>query len=292
MSKQRQSQDRDGRAASRTQAGQLRHTAVAKQDACIITSSPSHVTSAATSGRNGCLPSVEASRHLPQLIPSHSQSFGGTAMPPHQAAHPSGRQLGIRDPLIGHPQHITTDRATANQQNRESLASPHAGTFAGPAGNWRAYDRREVDAYHGLLSLRYGPLVEAPSISYSMTTRETSGGGANFPAHSTGAASDTRQLRPRIHDGNNVMGSSGQMIRPAGPQSAHKQAPSPADQGDGHGQDARRARDPPRRYSCYMCEWTGLGFSWARNHMMRRHGLNESEMDYQRIQESEVVCLW
>ncbi|KAI1608382.1 hypothetical protein EDD36DRAFT_423285 [Exophiala viscosa] len=292
MSKQRQSQDQDGRAASRTQAGQLRPLAPARQDAYTTALNPSHITPAASSVRNGRLPPVEASRRPPQLIPGHSHSVGGTAMAPSHA-HSSGRRLAVEYPLIDHPQRITTGRATADQQNRQLLSSPHTGTFTGPAGSWRAYNRREVDAYHGLLSLRYGPMVEATSASYNMTTRQASGGrSGNVPAQFMGAATNARQVRPKVHDSDSIMGSSRQSLRPVKPQAAHKQTPSPASQGEGGGQDARRVRDPPRRYSCYMCEWTGLGFSWARNHMLRRHGLNESEMDYQRIQASEVVCLW
>lgn len=69
------------------------------------------------------------------------------------------RQGADLSPTASHQQPVGESAGGTAAQTRDPLEELAEYTFAGTGSNWRAYTQREADAYHGLLQLRYGPVV-------------------------------------------------------------------------------------------------------------------------------------
>lgn len=271
------------RTSSEKMAGGIEQSGVEEARA----SMPKHTqkSAAATSGDDGS--TGEDLRQASQLISAHPPRSQGAMATPRQIACSPGRATASHAPHSRHPPVHSSERPTGSH-------TPHGGrpqipdgggTFTGPAGRWRAYDQREVDAYHGLLNLRYGPMAEVASTRHSVASRRSFSGGVGLENRHVRAASNARQPQPNVIDINNP-------ARPLGQEVTREQTSGVASQEQAQEQQGSRSRSPAKRYSCYMCDWTGLGIPYVRNHMLRRHGMTEAELDHGRIQASMVECLW
>ncbi|KAK6386752.1 hypothetical protein LTS17_000014 [Exophiala oligosperma] len=203
--------------------------------------------------------------------------------------------------LLGRQQPAGTSATPAPVQR------PLAGTFAGPAGRWRQYTQREVDAYHGLLMLRYGPIVDFQR--RGNPTQLTMSSPSHLPvAVGSGITSENRASKS-TDDGtvvttatssNTNAATTTTMGPPPRPTTVHPQQggltkttqPNHESQGKGKGKGKRKPKPPAKRYSCYHCHYTALGVTYVCRHLQNKHGVAPDQVDVARIRASEVQCLW
>ncbi|KAL6241532.1 hypothetical protein RBB50_011555 [Rhinocladiella similis] len=225
-----------------------------------------------------------------------------TAAPPGQRqgrGHLQERQQEIGSSLQQQQQALGRAQPTRLPTRPAPVQHPLGGTFAGPAGQWRQYTPREVDAYHGLLALRYGPIVEFPRTENSQLTMSSLArplvGSGNASQNQSASRNDNRTVVVAAAAAATAMGP------PALPGSHRPQGGSPeGTQPYSQTQTNDRAKDkgkgkpkqPAKRYSCYLCEYTALGVAYVGRHLQNKHGVPADQVDRGRIEASEVQCLW
>ncbi|KIW19346.1 hypothetical protein PV08_03641 [Exophiala spinifera] len=222
------------------------------------------------------------------------------AQPPlgqRQGQNPASRQRQ-QDGGISQQDTLGGAQAVSLPTQPRPVQHPLGGTFAGPAGRWRQYTPREVDAYHGLLALRYGPMVEFPRSENPNLTVNPSLTMSSLPGLVVGS-DNTSENQPAGSKDNRTVAVANMRPPPAGAANHQPQTGSlkrTQRDSDNETQDSgngrKRPRPPPKRYSCYLCEYTALGVTYVSRHLQNKHDVASDQIDQVRIRASEVQCLW